>query len=459
MMIAMAAFSRSHHLCKLQKLMTIYFKSCGLATKALDTLHMLHITMSQKWSYNGIQTLSEKARKAMTEDMSKYPWFGMHDNVNIAFKIYEQRLNNQSHFDSGTAGTIIIIKDPACIAPNYADSRIKFTEGVSNPITFKDIIELESKASERLKAFAVHLILKFLTDAPEFEFDNYKYNDSAVFSRPKSACQLQTGPEFTTCQYMLDLLHIDEVSYEGNDRVLEEWFRQVKLDEKGHQLVVWAGDQLTVSRIRGLKRFRCMDLNSHDRLEFLKPVFGWLHAQMAMEHSLHSQYWGTRAGHGLVHAFELLNRKGLNSPSIQGTFHQNIREGLTHVAAARFRDVWCTAGQVESLKDLNQLNPHQLETMAINIIQEFASVRALHSISSKPDNARDDVLAQAILWNKDILDYLTLNDAISSGDVAIIEDILPRLLFRFVGGTNSKYALELLELLQGLYREWPEDLR
>lgn len=257
--------------------MTIYFKSCGLATKALDTLHMLHITMSQKWSYNGIQTLSEKARKAMTEDMSKYPWFGMHDNVNIAFKIYEQRLNNQSHFDSGTAGTIILIKDPACIAPNYAASQMKFIEGANNPITFKDIISLESKASEQLKAFAVHLILKFLTDAPEFDFDNYKYNDSAVFTRPTSTCQLQTGPTSATCQYMLDLLHIDEVSYEGNDRVLEEWFRQVKLDEKSNQLVVWAGDQLTVSRIRGLKKFRCMDLNSHDRLEFLKPVFGWFH--------------------------------------------------------------------------------------------------------------------------------------------------------------------------------------
>ena len=106
---------------------------------------------------------------------------------------------------------------------------------------------------------------------------------------------------------MLDLLHVDEVSYEGNDRVLKEWFRQLKLDAKGEQLVVWAGDQLTVSRIRGLKKFRCMDLNSWDHLEFLKPVFGWFHAQMAVEHSLHSQFWGTRAGHGLVHAFELLN--------------------------------------------------------------------------------------------------------------------------------------------------------
>jgi hypothetical protein len=89
MMVAMAAFSRSHHLCKLQKLMTIYFKSCGLAAKAFDTLHMLHITMSQKWSYNGIQTLSERAREALAEDLATHSWFGIHDNVNIPFKVYE----------------------------------------------------------------------------------------------------------------------------------------------------------------------------------------------------------------------------------------------------------------------------------------------------------------------------------------------------------------------------------
>lgn len=254
----MAAFSRSHHLCKLQKLMTVYFKSCGLATKALDTLHTLCVTMSQKWSYDGIATLSEKAHRALINDVAKHPWFGIHDNVNIAFKVYEQRLNNQSHFDSGTAGTIVVIKDPTCIAPDYTASREKFLEGVNNPVTFGDIIQLDLKASGRLKAQAVHLILKFLVDAPEFDFSNYEHSDNAIFSRPTLTFQLETGPSSATCQYMLDLLHIDEVSYEGNDRVLEEWFRQLKLDTTGNQLVIWAGDQLTVSRIRGLKKFRCM---------------------------------------------------------------------------------------------------------------------------------------------------------------------------------------------------------
>ena len=292
---------------------------------------------------------------------------------------------------------IVIIKDPACIAPDYSASRHKFIEGVNNPISFKDIAQLEAKASGCLKLIAIHQILKFLVDVPEFDFENYKYNNSTIFSCPASSCQLPTGPAFATCQYMLDLLHIDEVSYEGNNRILEEWFRQLRLDPKGDHLVVWAGNQLTVSRICGLKRFRCMDLNSHNQLKFLKPIFGWFHAQIAVEHSLHLQYWGTRAGNGLVHLFELRNRKGLSSPSIQGVFHQNIKEGLTDVAAACFRNIWCTVGKVKDLKALNKLTPERLEEMATQIVQEFASVHALHSMSARPGDMQDDVLSQAIL--------------------------------------------------------------
>ena len=97
--------------------------------------------------------------------------------------------------------------------------------------------------------------------------------------------------------------------------------------------------------------------------------------------------------------------------------------------------------------------------MATQIAHKFASVHVLHSLAGKSGDEWDDVLSQAILWNKDILDYLALNDVISSGDIAVIQDLLPRLLFRFIGRTNSKYVLEVLELIQGLYREWPDDLQ
>lgn len=57
---------------------------------------------------------------------------------------------------------------------------------------------------------------------------------------------------------------------------------------------------------------------------------------------------------------------------------------------------------------------------------------------------------QWTMWNMDVLPYLELWDAIKHGDVGHMEDLLPTLLFRFSGGGNPKYTIEILELLQGL---------
>ncbi|KAI0085961.1 hypothetical protein BDY19DRAFT_996389 [Irpex rosettiformis] len=40
-----------------------------------------------------------------------------------------------------------------------------------------------------------------------------------------------------------------------------------------------------------------------------------------------------------------------------------------------------------------------------------------------------------------------------------MEQMLPRLLFRFHGSGSHNYAHEVLELMQGLWKEWPLDLR
>ncbi|KAJ7729257.1 hypothetical protein DFH07DRAFT_782000 [Mycena maculata] len=63
------------------------------------------------------------------------------------------------------------------------------------------------------------------------------------------------------------------------------------------------------------------------------------------------------------------------------------------------------------------------------------------------------------MWNMDVLPYLALRTAIKAGDISRIEDLLPTLLFRFAGGSYPKYTIEMLELFQGLRREWPEKLR
>ena len=63
------------------------------------------------------------------------------------------------------------------------------------------------------------------------------------------------------------------------------------------------------------------------------------------------------------------------------------------------------------------------------------------------------------MWNRDVLRYLELHEAMKKGDIGCMEDMLPYLLFQFIGGRNSKYAIEILELLQAHHLEWPADLR
>jgi hypothetical protein len=263
----------------------------------------------------------------------------------------------------------------------------------------------------------------------------------------------------------LNTVHIEEASYEGNDRVLGEWWRQLQLDTADKQkqtgeekVIVWVGDQLTVSRLRGLQRFRCNDLNSFERLVFLKEVFGWFHLQIAFEHSLHSQYYGTQLGFGLIHAFDLLKRKGLQSPTVEGTFHHHLKEALLHISEARFRDLWSVIGKVDNLANLRNHTPEELHALAIKIVDNHASTAALQKMATNKSR-KDELLYQSMQMARDLLDYVNFDTAIKTGDIGYLQDVLPRLLFRFIGGKNKNYAMEILELLQGLHREWPPDLK
>jgi len=87
-----------------------------------------------------------------------------------------------------------------------------------------------------------------------------------------------------------------------------------------------------------------------------------------------------------------------------------------------------------------------------------ASSEAIGKMMAKPNSQQDHQLKQIILWNCNVLQYITLDYAIKSGDIATMEGMLPHLLYRFIGGSNSKYMVEVLELLQALHRELPADV-
>jgi hypothetical protein len=179
---------------------------------------------------------------------------------------------------------------------------------------------------------------------------------------------------------------------------------------------------------------------------------------MAFEHSLHSQYYGTQHGFGLVHTFDLLKRKGLQSPTVQGTFHHHQKEALLHISEACFRDLWSVVGKVNKLADLCSHTPEQLHLLVTKIIDNHASTAALQKMAANKSR-KDELLYQLTQLACNLLDYVNFDRAIKTGDVRYLMDLLLCLLFQFVGGRNKNHATEILELLQGLHREWPPDLR
>jgi hypothetical protein len=58
-----------------------------------------------------------------------------------------------------------------------------------------------------------------------------------------------------------------------------------------------------------------------------------------------------------------------------------------------------------------------------------------------------------------VLQYIVLDQAICHGDTGLMKDILPHLLFQFIGGHNTKYMTKVLELLQERHREWPPEVK
>ncbi|KAJ7466528.1 hypothetical protein FB451DRAFT_1485526 [Mycena latifolia] len=465
-MISQAQYTRSNRRGRIAKMWSIYLKACGLSARAFDALHALGVLMSHKWTANSIGTLSDRAMDTVRELIHKLPWAITHDNLNVARRVYSQRLNNQSQFICGCAYTIWCFPSRAELPLNTNRVlQIYRAENCLEAFDFEEVLYGNPTADDRMQAFDEHYVLHVLLNSADFL--DYPDRKDALFTPPPPVRQLEGGPENIVQMFILKTSEWEEASYEGTLNVMNDAFHQLLLNSTDEQMrtaikriIAWIGDQLTIERLRGLWKYRHEDHNSFDRLDYMIPIFGWFHLVMAFANSLHKQYLGTSAAIGsLRQAFDILKRKGLITQSTKGPFWHNLDEALHHISEAHFRASWLDVAKVADLAELKLKSPSELRALAATLVRKHASREALNEIDAMEPENRDGVYRQWAAFSMDVLPYLHLREAIKSGDIGKIEDLLPTLLFRFAGGGNSKYTIEMLELFQGLHREWPDVLR
>ncbi|KAI0350254.1 hypothetical protein OH77DRAFT_1573825 [Trametes cingulata] len=467
--IIMLAYSRSQASSRLTMIWSIFLKACGLSARAFDALHGLGITMSHKWTAEAFKAIAKTAKADTQLDVQRHhrSLLGSHDNLNIPERVFSQRSHNLGRFINASAATIWILPREAFLPEDISTTvkQARRAAEAAGPFGVEELFTGELDAAARMRAQARHRILRFLLDSPVFA--EYSARDDPRFAPPPPTELLPCGPEHIVRQHILETVEVDESSYDGTDELMNDiWLEQMgwASDEEKRRtglerILVWAGDQLTVDRIRGLARYRHDDPNSFTCMEWVEPVFGWFHATMAFANSLHAQYLGTSAGVGLRKAFETLSRKGLIKQEIKGIFWHHLDEALWHVGEANFLGLWAKVGGVTSHAELLSRTPDELLAILDEIYDRHASRQALTELEQLPVDEQDEVKRQMVMFSTDLLPYFDLREAMKIGDVGRMEDLLPTMLFRFAGGGNHKYATEILELIWKLREEWPAELR
>ncbi|KAL1670909.1 hypothetical protein EV122DRAFT_227347 [Schizophyllum commune] len=303
-----------------------------------------------------------------------------YDNVNIPFRVYAQRVDHQTTLGCGTAGMCYIKRDARAL-PLQSNARLReqHAQGLSNPLTSLDILQLELDAAPRLAKEMVYEVLRVLIDMPEFNLQTYKHRNSPfntpLFAPPPDARTLPHSAEHITMQYMLETEGMPEASYEDQEKLIMVWLYQLEL-AKGkegqktlvlEQIIFWAGDQLTVECLRGLHTFRAEDFNSFDWLDWMLPVFGFLHLLMAFSNGLHTQYLGSGSGRGISQAIDVPGRKGLSHAQTKGPFFCNLDELLEHMLTAHLRLDWLNITKVDHLTEPRLCTPQMLVQLAQEI--------------------------------------------------------------------------------------------
>ena len=241
--LCILAKSRNDHATDFQTTMCLYLLACGTSRSLFDVLNHAGITLSYTQAVRRLKKLGEE-RLAQTQKIARTQAFMIiWDNLNIAFRVSEQRDDSKDHFDNGTTATLVPLYGvkygglPLSLKPKRT-TRVPVLDFSS-----VDLLPTRDEAA-RVQAGQLWHIQDILYEAYP---DLRKRLSSSILPRPT----VELIPVHKTEQYPLPAMEIDESSLEGTLNVLSTIFRNsLKLSEediKNHGLVICAGDQLTLS--------------------------------------------------------------------------------------------------------------------------------------------------------------------------------------------------------------------
>ncbi|KAJ7607150.1 hypothetical protein FB45DRAFT_993941 [Roridomyces roridus] len=414
---AMISLLRSQKANNFQAVISLFLLGSGASKREIEVFAHAGISLSYRSVIKYVKALSEEGmtefRAVFRRCMCSIVW----DNLNIAFRVESQRLDNKNHFDSGTTATLIPFTSvphgtlPIELKPlrTSRQNNLDWTAEDALP-SAEDAATLDRCLRWQVKKIALkhieqlHRLLKQLGPCPEID-------------------QILVH---LTEQFPFAAMHLDESSLEGTIKVIQAILKQLEVtaeELKAHGLIFMNGDLLTVNlfhTVEGAHR-NSDKLSDAEVLESLKNFldrFGAFHGKMAVSRLVMNEHWGkpnSIAGGLWWENNTLLKRKpvsaGWKSKKAAPYFNQISSAG--HVLDA-FR-IHC--GKADFAEWASQATFEEFEKVADKVYDSLYTTAAYDKACKRPEEERDPAFENSILYNLDSLLYHLLVQSIKAGDI------------------------------------------
>ncbi|KLO10804.1 hypothetical protein SCHPADRAFT_832004 [Schizopora paradoxa] len=455
-MIAQCRNERSN---MFQRAMSFWLYAGGAGKQQFDVLHHAGLCTSYSKMTQDLESLSNSMLDEVRSVAKKSTVMVVWDNLNIAFKVSEQRMTNKAHFDNGTTASMIVLEGVpvGTLRTDMVPPRVYRT--IQLPFSAEDVLPSPEVSQELANAHLYHIVDILFNAFPTLR---------ALFNDKNPVPVKDRIPLHKTRHYALPAMKIDESSLDGTLDVVETIIKKTldlnDDDVKKQGVILCAGDQLTISLLDKASASRRDDTVFLDNIgKFTEGQPGLFHGFMNSTRMIANEYWGGAglAPWSLWKANSILGRKNiscgwkakqlapfwpLQELILNLSLPANILDAFRLHVPNYDLDSW--VAKVASYEEV--------KSIAEKVQRELTSRRKVYTMRRKPDDERDFALENVILFNNDALTLREFQHAVRDGDIGRVVNVLTLWMLEFRGtGSMPKYADMLYRVLKRLKEMHP----
>ncbi|KAF9013010.1 hypothetical protein BDZ89DRAFT_963282 [Hymenopellis radicata] len=295
----------------------IFLFTCNTHRDVMNLLCRIGISISYAAVLDALHTLADDAGaqlRALGEKLKDLPPFFqmVFDNVNKMARSWQQKLGTKDEVHSGTAATLVMLKAGTMYAGSPEKLMETRKEGGRADLTVEKLLEDINHAhlAGIGKATVMRTWLKHLPALTRF-----RAQVEDLFTTTYAIRRIR--PEVSEIHTMRTT-NIDESTTIGVHKVLLNLITlqlAAVRDSVAKWVMMIAGDQLTVDRIRKLKRYLKKGEPGFGRFQWVLPTIQLWHLKWNWQKAIFRMHWWPQTGrniYGLHHDVNILGREKFN---------------------------------------------------------------------------------------------------------------------------------------------------